>query len=215
MAKEPWRSIRAWLRVFLSMQARIRGGLRETEPNELTVIPRIPPSRQVVRIDTPLPQRRKALLNRSACTGTPPSHRRDRPAPVGRPPADRHIIPTSPVPVLQGPGRIAEEAVGRAGRGEGIYNVVVIGAGTAGLVTAAGTAALGGRVALVERGRMGGDCLNYGCVPSKALIRSARVAALMRRADLVALDPARPAIDFGRVIRRVKAVRAKLEPHDS
>ncbi len=60
-------------------------------------------------------------------------------------------------------------------KGEGKYNVVVIGAGTAGLVTAAGTAGLGGRVALIERNKMGGDCLNFGCVPSKALISSARL----------------------------------------
>jgi pyruvate/2-oxoglutarate dehydrogenase complex dihydrolipoamide dehydrogenase (E3) component len=59
-------------------------------------------------------------------------------------------------------------------RGLGVYNVVIIGAGTAGLVAAAGTAGLGGRVALIERNKMGGDCLNYGCVPSKALIASAR-----------------------------------------
>ncbi len=59
-------------------------------------------------------------------------------------------------------------------KGEGIYNVIIIGAGTAGLVTAAGTAGLGGRVALIERNLMGGDCLNFGCVPSKALISSAR-----------------------------------------
>jgi pyruvate/2-oxoglutarate dehydrogenase complex dihydrolipoamide dehydrogenase (E3) component len=103
----------------------------------------------------------------------------------------------------------------RPERGEGIYNVVVIGAGTAGLVAAAGTAGLGGRVALVERHRMGGDCLNYGCVPSKALIRSSRVAALMRSADRFALDPVRPSIDFGRVARRVKSLRARIAPHDS
>ncbi|MBI1951874.1 MAG: mercuric reductase [Acidobacteria bacterium] len=102
-----------------------------------------------------------------------------------------------------------------AGKGEGIYNVVVIGAGTAGLVTAAGTAGLGGRVALVERHRMGGDCLNYGCVPSKALIKSSRVLALMRHAGLYALDPAGAAVDYGRVARRVKALRARIEPHDS
>ena len=103
----------------------------------------------------------------------------------------------------------------RPGKGEGIYNVVVIGAGTAGLVTAAGTAGLGGRVALVERHRMGGDCLNYGCVPSKALIKSSRVAALMRHADLFALDPVQPPVDYGRVARRVKSLRARIEPHDS
>lgn len=59
----------------------------------------------------------------------------------------------------------------------GRYNLVVIGAGTAGLVTAAGAAGLGAKVALIERNLMGGDCLNVGCVPSKAIISSARVAA--------------------------------------
>jgi cation diffusion facilitator CzcD-associated flavoprotein CzcO len=58
-------------------------------------------------------------------------------------------------------------------KGLGVYNVVIIGADTAGLVAPAGTAGLGGRVALIERNKMGGDCLNYGCVPSKALIASA------------------------------------------
>jgi cation diffusion facilitator CzcD-associated flavoprotein CzcO len=62
------------------------------------------------------------------------------------------------------------------------YNLVVIGAGTAGLVTAAAAAGLGAKVALVERNRMGGDCLNTGCVPSKTLIRSARAAAAVREA---------------------------------
>src|SRR5947208_10915053 len=62
------------------------------------------------------------------------------------------------------------------------YNLVVIGAGTAGLVTAAGAAGLGARVALIERDLLGGDCLNVGCVPSKALIRTARVAAQVRDA---------------------------------
>ena len=68
-------------------------------------------------------------------------------------------------------------------KGEGTYNVVVIGAGTAGLVTAAGTAGLGGRVALIERNKMGGDCLNFGCVPSKALISSARLIRRIRDAE--------------------------------
>ena len=104
---------------------------------------------------------------------------------------------------------------GRPVRGEGIYNVVVIGAGTAGLVTAAGTAGLGGRVALVERGKMGGDCLNYGCVPSKALIRSARVAARIRHADRYGLHPRDPEVDYARVVRRMREVRARIEPHDS
>src|SRR5512134_1325975 len=63
----------------------------------------------------------------------------------------------------------------------GRYNMVVIGAGTAGLVTAAGAAGLGAKVALIERHLMGGDCLNVGCVPSKALIRSARVSHDLRQ----------------------------------
>ncbi|MBK36301.1 MAG: hypothetical protein CME26_12340 [Gemmatimonadetes bacterium] len=68
-------------------------------------------------------------------------------------------------------------------RGQGTYNAVVIGAGTAGLVTAAGTAGLGGRVALVERHKIGGDCLNFGFVPSKALISSTRVLETIRHAE--------------------------------
>ncbi len=67
--------------------------------------------------------------------------------------------------------------------GTEIYNVVVIGAGTVGLVTAAGTAGLGGKVALIERNLMGGDCLNFGCVPSKALISSARLVHQIRHAS--------------------------------
>src|SRR6516164_10000833 len=64
----------------------------------------------------------------------------------------------------------------------GRYNLVVIGAGTAGLVTAAGAAGLGARVALVERDYLGGDCLNFGCVPSKAILRAARAVADVRNA---------------------------------
>ncbi len=100
-------------------------------------------------------------------------------------------------------------------KGVGIYNVVVIGAGTAGLVTAAGTAGLGGRVALVERARMGGDCLNTGCVPSKALISSARLAQAMRTADQWGLDAQEPRLDFARVFERMRARRAQIAPHDS
>src|SRR5437588_1963562 len=77
------------------------------------------------------------------------------------------------------------------------YNLVVIGAGTAGLVTAAGAAGLGAKVALVERHRMGGDCLNVGCVPSKALIRAARVAAQVRRAGEFGVRiPSGVSVDF-------------------
>jgi pyruvate/2-oxoglutarate dehydrogenase complex dihydrolipoamide dehydrogenase (E3) component len=95
------------------------------------------------------------------------------------------------------------------------YNLVVVGAGTAGLVTAAGAAGLGARVALIERNLMGGDCLNFGCVPSKALIRAARAAAEITTASAmgVAADP--PAIDFARAMERLRRVRADLSRNDS
>ncbi len=98
---------------------------------------------------------------------------------------------------------------------ENTYNVVVIGAGTAGLVTAAATAGLGGRVALVERRLMGGDCLNYGCVPSKALISSARLLDRMRHADRWGLEPVEPAFAFEKVVARMRARRAHIAPNDS
>src|SRR5437879_3566432 len=100
-------------------------------------------------------------------------------------------------------------------KGEGIYNVVVIGAGTAGLVTAAGTAGLGGRVALIERNRMGGDCLNFGCVPSKALISSARRVQQIRESEKWGLDPQQPQFAFEKVFKRMRARRAKIAPNDS
>jgi pyruvate/2-oxoglutarate dehydrogenase complex dihydrolipoamide dehydrogenase (E3) component len=100
-------------------------------------------------------------------------------------------------------------------KGEGLYNVVVIGAGTAGLVTAAGTAGLGGRVALVERNVMGGDCLNFGCVPSKALISSARLIQQIRDAEKWGLDRQSPQFVFEKVLERMRARRAKIAPNDS
>jgi pyruvate/2-oxoglutarate dehydrogenase complex dihydrolipoamide dehydrogenase (E3) component len=100
-------------------------------------------------------------------------------------------------------------------KGEGVYNVVVIGAGTAGLVTAAGTAGLGGRVALIERNLMGGDCLNFGCVPSKALISSARLIQQIRDAEKWGLDRQQPQFVFEKVFERMRARRAKIAPNDS
>ena len=100
-------------------------------------------------------------------------------------------------------------------KGEGIYNAVVIGAGTAGLVTAAGTASLGGRVALIERNKMGGDCLNFGCVPSKALISSARLAQQMRDASRWGLHNHEPVFEFKDVMERMRARRSKIAPNDS
>lgn len=103
----------------------------------------------------------------------------------------------------------------RQRKGEGRYNVVVIGAGTAGLVSAAGLSALGARVALIERNKMGGDCLNFGCVPSKALISSARTAQTMRRAGEWGLPAVEPEIDFATVMERMRTRRSKIAPHDS
>jgi pyruvate/2-oxoglutarate dehydrogenase complex dihydrolipoamide dehydrogenase (E3) component len=100
-------------------------------------------------------------------------------------------------------------------KGEGVYNVVVIGAGTAGLVTAAGTAGLGGRVALIERNLMGGDCLNFGCVPSKALISSARLIQQIRESEKWGLNRQEPQFVFEKVFERMRGRRAKLAPNDS
>ncbi len=96
------------------------------------------------------------------------------------------------------------------------YNLVVIGAGTAGLVAAAGAAGLGAKVALVERELMGGDCLNVGCVPSKGVISAARIAATVRDAGAVGLDVAgSSAVDFGAVMRRMRRLRAAISRNDS
>src|SRR5439155_7992849 len=92
---------------------------------------------------------------------------------------------------------------------------VVIGAGTAGLVTAAGTAGFGGRVALVERNLMGSDCLNFGCVPSKALISSARLIQQIRDAEKWGLDRQSPQFAFEKVLERMRGRRAKIAPNDS
>lgn len=94
-------------------------------------------------------------------------------------------------------------------------NLVVIGAGAAGLVAAYLAAALRARVTLVERDRMGGDCLNTGCVPSKALLRAARLAADMRRAGDFGLGEVPVAVDFPAVMERVRKVVQAIEPHDS
>jgi pyruvate/2-oxoglutarate dehydrogenase complex dihydrolipoamide dehydrogenase (E3) component len=96
------------------------------------------------------------------------------------------------------------------------YNMVVIGAGTAGLVTAAGAAGLGAKVALIERDLMGGDCLNFGCVPSKALIAAARAAASARNAKrLGVIVPDGVRVDFPAVMARMRTIRADLATIDS
>lgn len=97
----------------------------------------------------------------------------------------------------------------------GRYNLVVIGAGTAGLVAAVGAAGLGAKVAIVERHLMGGDCLNYGCVPSKALIRAARAAAGARAAGEFGVHTGPVAVDFGEVMTRLRRLRAGISHNDS
>lgn len=94
-------------------------------------------------------------------------------------------------------------------------NLVVIGAGSAGLVTAYIAAAVKAKVTLVEKQRMGGDCLNTGCVPSKALIRSARLLSHMARSQEFGIASARAEFDFATVMERVQSVIRAVEPHDS
>jgi pyruvate/2-oxoglutarate dehydrogenase complex dihydrolipoamide dehydrogenase (E3) component len=98
----------------------------------------------------------------------------------------------------------------------GRYNLVVIGAGSAGLVSAIGAAWLGARVAIVERHLTGGDCLNFGCVPSKALISSARTATRAHRAEEIGLRLAPDGqVDFAAVMKRMRRLRAELAVNDS
>ena len=95
------------------------------------------------------------------------------------------------------------------------FDLVIIGGGAGGLVVAAGGASLGAKVALVEKHKMGGDCLWYGCVPSKSLIKSARVAHQMRHADRWAIAPENPQVDLAQVMERVAGVIRGIEPNDS
>jgi pyruvate/2-oxoglutarate dehydrogenase complex dihydrolipoamide dehydrogenase (E3) component/uncharacterized membrane protein YdjX (TVP38/TMEM64 family) len=94
-------------------------------------------------------------------------------------------------------------------------NLIVIGAGAGGLVTAYIAATVRAKVTLIEANKMGGDCLNTGCVPSKALIRSARLAHEIRTADYFGLKPREPEFDFKAVMTRVRAIIAVIEPADS
>jgi pyruvate/2-oxoglutarate dehydrogenase complex dihydrolipoamide dehydrogenase (E3) component/uncharacterized membrane protein YdjX (TVP38/TMEM64 family) len=94
-------------------------------------------------------------------------------------------------------------------------NLIVIGGGAGGLVSAYIAAAVKAKVTLIEAHKMGGDCLNYGCVPSKALIKSAKVAHQMRNASKYGLQDTSSAFSFKAVMARVHAVIAAIEPHDS
>jgi len=94
-------------------------------------------------------------------------------------------------------------------------NLVVIGAGSGGLVSAYIAAAVKAKVTLIEKHRMGGDCLNTGCVPSKALIRSAKLANELKKAEQLGFKPIKGEVDFAAVMQRIQRVIATIEPHDS
>src|SRR5437764_9635158 len=94
------------------------------------------------------------------------------------------------------------------------YDVLVIGGGTAGLVTASGCARLGRRVALIEREKLGGDCLWTGCVPTKALVASARLVHAMRNADAFGLEKHEPQVAPRTIMESMRAARRAVEPHD-
>jgi len=95
------------------------------------------------------------------------------------------------------------------------YNLIVIGGGSAGLVSSYIAAAIKAKVALIEKHKMGGDCLNTGCVPSKALIRSAKLLATIRRSKEFGLHEMNPSFEFSEIMERVQRVIKKVEPHDS
>src|SRR5882762_1386103 len=95
------------------------------------------------------------------------------------------------------------------------FDVVVIGGGTAGLVTASGCARLGRRVALIEREKLGGDCLWTGCVPTKALVASAKLRHQMRHADAFGIEPHEARITPKAVMDSMRAARHAIEHHDA
>ncbi len=94
-------------------------------------------------------------------------------------------------------------------------DLAIIGGGSGGLSVAAGAAQLGARVVLVERGKMGGDCLNYGCVPSKALIAAGYAAETVRTSSKFGVNGHEPSIDFLKVNAHVQDVIAAIAPHNS
>lgn len=100
-------------------------------------------------------------------------------------------------------------------KGEGPYNVIAIGAGAGGLVTTAAVSSLGGRAALIEKGKMGGDCLNYGCVPSKGLIASTRLLQRIRNAEKLGIASTNFHVDFDGIFASMRSRRSIIEHHDS
>jgi pyruvate/2-oxoglutarate dehydrogenase complex dihydrolipoamide dehydrogenase (E3) component len=94
-------------------------------------------------------------------------------------------------------------------------DLCIIGAGSGGLSVAAGAAQMGAEIVLIERGLMGGDCLNFGCVPSKSLLAAARLAEIMRRSTALGIDSAPAHVDFAAVMDSVHQVIAAIAPNDS
>jgi pyruvate/2-oxoglutarate dehydrogenase complex dihydrolipoamide dehydrogenase (E3) component len=95
------------------------------------------------------------------------------------------------------------------------YHIIILGGGSAGLTVASGAAGIGAKVALVEKHKMGGDCLNYGCVPSKSFLRSAHLAHDINNNKEFGLNSSVGPIDLDKIMGRVKSVIAEIEPHDS
>ena len=98
---------------------------------------------------------------------------------------------------------------------ESVFDLVSIGGGVGGLVASVGAAQLGAKAALVEKTKLGGDCLNYGCVPSKGLIRSARLAAQARVMPEFGIEVGDVQVDFPKVMKRMKAAQAHIGEHDA
>ena len=96
-----------------------------------------------------------------------------------------------------------------------IYDLAIIGAGSGGLSVAAAAAQFGQKVILFEKGKMGGDCLNYGCIPSKALIAASKQAHAFRTASKYGISAIEPKVDFKKVRAYVQSVIAAIEPNDS
>ena len=95
------------------------------------------------------------------------------------------------------------------------YNIIVIGGGSAGLVSAYIASATKAKVALIEKNKMGGDCLNTGCIPSKALIRSSKIISYIKRHREFGIKSAAFEFNFSEMMERVQAIIKKVEPHDS
>lgn len=95
------------------------------------------------------------------------------------------------------------------------FDLTIIGGGVAGLVTASGASQFGARVALVEREKLGGDCLHHGCVPTKVLVHSARIVSLMKRGEEFGLNPIKIDFEFKRIMDHMRAIQNKIGEHDA